>query len=51
MQRNELLKLLKNRRVFYGTLGAWKTYLVDLKLKEDTKTICSIPYPVTKVHK
>ena len=37
-QHNELLKLLqKFEELFDGTLGPWKTYPVDLELKEDAK--------------
>ena len=51
MQRNKLLKLLqKIEDLFDVTLGAQKIYLVDFKLKQDKKPICSIPYPVPKVH-
>ena len=39
-QRNELLKLLhKFEELFDGTLGTWKTYPADFKLKEDAKPI------------
>ena len=51
-QRIELLKLLqKFEELFDETLGAWKIDPVDLRLKEDTKPICSRPYPVLKVPK
>ena len=51
-QRNELLKLLqKFQKLFDGTIGNWKTDPVDFQLREDAKPICSIPYPVLKVHK
>ena len=51
-QRNELLKLLhKFVELFDGTLGTWKTDPLGLKLKYDSNTICSQPYPVPKVHK
>ena len=34
IQRNELLKLLQNfEELFDGTLGTWKTYTVEFKLK------------------
>ena len=47
-----LLHLLKKSEdMFDGTLGTWKTTLVDLELKEEAKPICSCPYPVPKVHK
>ena len=36
--------------MFDGTLGTWKTYIVDLKLKGDAKPICLRPYSVPKVH-
>ena len=50
-QRNKLLKLLQRfEELFYGKLVTWKTYTVDLDLKEDAKPICSLPYPVPKVH-
>ena len=50
-QRNELLKILqKFEELFDGTLGTWKTDLVDLKLKEDAKPIFPRPYPLLKVH-
>ena len=36
MQRNEFLKLLqKFEELLDGTLGPWKKYPVDIKLKED----------------
>ena len=39
-QRNELLKLLhKTEELFDGTLGTWKKYSVDFKLKEDVNPI------------
>ena len=47
-----MLKLLKQiEELSDGTLGACKTDPVDYKLKEDLNPICSIPYPVPKVHK
>ena len=47
MQCNELLKLLQKFKDFFdGKLGTWKTDTVDFKIKEDTKPICSRPYPV-----
>ena len=50
-QRNEFLKLLyKLEELFDGTLGTWKTYPVDFKLKEEVNLTCSRPYPVPKVH-
>ena len=51
-QRNKLHKLLhKSEEFFDGTLGTRKTDPVDFELKESEKPICSIPYPVPKVHK
>ena len=51
-QRKELLKLLqKIEELFDKTIGNWKKYPVDFELKEDVKTICSRPHPVTKVKK
>ena len=39
-QRNYLLKLLANfEELFNETLGTWKKYPVDLKLKEDENPI------------
>ena len=33
-QRNKLQNVLqKFKELFYGTLGTWKTYLVDFELK------------------
>ena len=50
-QRNELHKLLQKSEAFFEeTLGTWKTYTVDLKLKEDAYPICSRLYTVPKVH-
>ena len=50
-QRNKLLKLLQRfEELFDGTLVTWKTYPVDSDLKEDSKTICSLPYHGPKVH-
>ena len=37
--------------MFDGTLSTWKTYLVDFKLKDNIKEICSKTCPVPKVHK
>ena len=37
-------------KLFNETLGTWKIDLVDFKLKQNVKPICSIPYPVPKVH-
>ena len=34
---------------FDGTLGAWKKYPVEFKLKENAKPIRSISHPVLKV--
>ena len=45
------LNCLKIEELFNGTLGTWKIYPVDFEIKEDMKPICSIPYPVPKVHK
>ena len=51
-QRNELLKLLqKFEELFDVTLGPCKIDPVDFELNEDTKPICSQPYPVPKAHK
>ena len=50
-QHNELLKLLqKFEELFDGTLGTWKIYSFDFKLKEGGKPICLRPYPVPKVY-
>ena len=51
-KRNKLLKLLQNLEgLFDGTLCTQKTDPVDFELQENVKPICSIPYPVPKVHK
>ena len=51
-QHDKLLKLLpKLKELFDGTLGTWKRYSVDFRLKEDSKPIYSRPYLVKKVHK
>ena len=50
-QHNELVQWLQKFEFFFnGTLVTWKKYPVDLELKEDTKPICSRPYPVWKLH-
>ena len=50
-QHNELLELLQTfEELFDGTLGTWKTYLVELVFKKDVKPICLRPYPVPKLH-
>ena len=50
-QCNDLPKLLqKSRYLFDGTLGTWKPYPVDFKLKEDANPFCLQPYLVPKVH-
>ena len=51
IQRNELLKLLKkSKKLFDETLGNWKIYPVDFKLKEDMKPIFSRSYTVPKLN-
>ena len=51
-QRNVLVKLLQRfEESFDGTLGTRKKDPLEFDLIEDTKTICSQPYPVPKVHK
>ena len=35
--------------MFNGTLGTCKTDTVYFELKEDSKPICSLPYPLPKV--
>ena len=45
-----MLQLLKVEYLFDGTLSTCKIDPVDFELKEDTKPICSRPYPVPKVH-
>ena len=45
-----LKSLTKIEELFNVTLGTWKKYPVDFKLKEDLNTICSRPYQVPKVH-
>ena len=52
VKRDEFIKLLQNiDELFDGTLGTWKAYAVEFKLKEDAKPIGSIPHSVPKVHK
>ena len=36
--------------LFDNSLGICNTYLVDLELKGDVKTVCSQPYQVLRVH-
>ena len=50
IKQESLLKHKKIEDFFNGTLGTWNTYLVDLELKDDTKPVCSQPYPVPRVH-
>ena len=50
-QRNESLKFQRFEELFNGTLGTWKTYPVDFKLKQDKNLVCSRPYTVPKVYK
>ena len=46
------LNCYKHLNVFFnGTFGTWKTDSVDFELKDNSKPICSILYPVPKVHK
>ena len=47
---NYLNYLKKPRVVRYNTWYPKKKDTVDLELKEDTEPICSIPYPVPKLH-
>ena len=50
-QCNDLLKLLQRfEELFGGTIGTYKKYPVEFELKEDTKSICSQPYPVPKLY-
>ena len=50
-QRHDLLILLQKYKEFFdGTLGTWKIYPLDFKLKEYAKPIFSRTYPVPKVH-
>ena len=40
-QPNDFIKLLqKVENLFDGTLGTWKTYSIEFKLKENVKPIC-----------
>ena len=51
-KREKLLHILeKFESVFNVTLSTWKTPPVNLDLKDDTTPMCSLPYPVTRVHK
>ena len=51
-QHNKLPKLLQNpEELFDGTFGTWKTFPVDIKLKEDAKPICSRPYLSPNIRK
>ena len=43
--------LQKFEELFDGTLGTWKIGPLGFELREYAKPICSIPYPVPKVHK
>ena len=50
-ERERLLHILeKNESLFGGTLGAWKTPLVNLDLKDDAAPMCLRSYPVPRVH-
>ena len=49
-QRNELIKLLENFEEFFdGKTRSWKTDPLYFELKEGSKPIYSILYPVPKV--
>ena len=51
-EHHRLLQLLeKFEDLFYGMLGTWNTNPVYLELTDNTKPVCSRPYPVPKVHK
>ena len=54
LNATELYRLIniskKFEYLFDGTLGTWKTTLVDLELKDDAKPVWSRPYPVLNVH-
>ena len=41
----------KKQEFFDGTLGTWKTDLVDFELKKDATVICSRPFTVPKVNR
>ena len=47
IQRNELLKKLQ---IFEEPCSTWKIGPVGFELKYDMTMICSIPYPIPKVH-
>ena len=50
-KQESLLNLFKRFEYFFdGTLGTWNTALMGLELKDDTKPVCSRPYPVPRVH-
>ena len=49
--RERLITLLRrSEKLFSGTLCTCNTTLVNLKLTDDTKTVCSQPYPVPRVY-
>ena len=45
-----VIVLKKYEDLFYGTLGTCNTTPVYLELRDDVKPVCSLPYPVTRVH-
>ena len=48
---NPLLSILRKQEgVFDGTIGTCNTTLVDLKLFDNAKPVCSRPYLVTRLH-
>ena len=50
-ERKRLMILLnKFKYMFDGTLGTWNTTPVDLKLKDNAKPACLLPYPLPRVH-
>ena len=50
-EQERLLHILETfESLFDGTLGMWKTYPVNLDLKDDVTHMCSRPYPVPRLH-
>ena len=41
----------KNESLFDGTMGTWKTLLVNLDLKDGATIMCSRSYTVLRLHK
>ena len=51
VERYRLLNLLRKiEDLFGGTFGTWNTTLVEFQLNDNSRPVCSQPYPIPRVH-